>query len=319
MPVRPLRGLGMTVRRPLRGLGMTKMENFVSAVPTHPNATQDGNVVAPDVLGYMDYRKYLKDRLEHLQSTDKKFSQRWVAKRAGFKSPQLLSMIVQGHRNLTRDKAVDLARALKLSDRESEYFGLIVELQDCSSQAEQKALIERIQVSFRHGQFVLISDDGVEIFRDWYYPAIREIVTLKDAQPTPGWIAERLGIPPEAAAVALETLISKGFLRWRGEQLERSEPSVGTRNKVYPMLLGAYHMKMLERAFGAIALGRDQRHFESMTFAIPKRLMPEIKDRIVKFFCEMDMLVEGEMTGREEVCHMRLELFPLTRQISDAK
>ena len=54
--------------------------------------------VLPNIFDYMDYRLFLKDQLEYLQSRDRKFSQRWVAKRAGFKAPQLLSMIVQGHR-----------------------------------------------------------------------------------------------------------------------------------------------------------------------------------------------------------------------------
>src|SRR3954463_6813483 len=121
---------------------------------------------APDILDYMDYRLFLKERLEHLQGVDRKFSQRWVAKRAGFKSPQLLSMIMQGHRNLTKDKAVDLGKALKMSDRETEYFHLLIDLAECTNHGAQKTLLERLQASFKDGLFASIPDDGIEIFRD---------------------------------------------------------------------------------------------------------------------------------------------------------
>jgi uncharacterized protein (TIGR02147 family) len=222
-------------------------------------------------------------------------------------------LTVQGQRNLTRDKAPDLARALKLDDRESEYFQLLVELTETTGHAAQRALLQKIESTFKDGLFSSIPDDGIEIFRDWYYPAIREIVTLTDAQPTSAWIAARLGIEVEQVEEALDVLVARGYLKDEGGQLVRAEPSVRTsRNKVYPMMLGAYHMKMLEQAFAALSLTRDRRHFEGLTFALPRRLMPQIKEMIQRFFREVDMLVEAQ-EGREEVCHLRVELFPLTR------
>lgn len=267
-----------------------------------------------DILDYMDYRAFVRERLAHLGTVDKKYSQRWVAKRAGFKSPQLLSMILQGQRNLARDKAPDLAKALKLDERESGYFQLLVELSECTTQDAQKSLMQKLQAHFKDGLFSAIEGDGVEIFREWWYPATREIVTLKDAEPTPGWIANRLGISEEQAKAALETLLARGFLKEEGGRLVRSEPSVRTaRNKIYPMFLAAYHMKVLEQAFAAVRLGRDRRHFEGLTFAIPRALMPQIKEMIQRFFREVDMLVESQPAAREEVVHLHVELFPLTR------
>ena len=253
--------------------------------------------------------------MAHLAAVDRKFSQRWVARRAGFKSPQLLSMILAGQRNLTREKALDVAKALKLSRLETEYFELLVDLASAEGHAAQTALLRRLQTSFRDGLFAAIPDDGVEIFRDWYYPAVREIVTLQGAEPTPAWIAGRLGIGEAEAAEALATLIAKGFLKDAGDgRLTRATPSVRTaRNKIYPMLLGSWHLKMLEQAFGALRLPRDRRHFEGLTFAIPRRQFPQLKEMVQRFFREVDALVEEGQDGREEVCHLHVELFPLTR------
>jgi len=267
----------------------------------------------PAILDYVDYRLFLKDRLEHLALLDRKYSQRWVARRAGFKSPQLLSMIIQGHRNLTREKAVDLARALKLDEREAEYFLLILELAECTSREARAALLEKIQTVFRDGLFAAIPDDGIEIFRDWYYPAVREIVATEGARPDPSWIAARLGIADAEAAAAIETLVAKGYLKREDDgRLVRAQPSVRTaRNKIYPIMLASYHVKVLNRAVAGIGLPRDRRHFEGLTFAIPRRLMPQVKDAIGRFFREVDAMVEGQ-SGREEVCQLHVELFPLT-------
>lgn len=270
---------------------------------------------APDILAYLDYRLFLRDRLDYLHSVDKKFSGRWVAKRAGFKAPQLLPMIVAGQRNLTREKADDLAIALKLDARESEYFGVLIELAEAASHNVQAALLAKIQAKFKEGLFAAIPDEGIEIFRRWYIPAIREIILLKDAKPTPEWIAERLGIKQAEAAEGLDLLLTLGFLKRDGDLVTRAEPSVRTsRQKVYPSVLGQYHMQVLEKAFQSVLLGRDRRHFESLAFSIPKRLMPQLKESIQRFFREVDMLVEAEPESeREEVCLMQVGLFPLTR------
>lgn len=267
-----------------------------------------------EILEYLDYRNFLRDRLEQMHARDRKYSQRWVAMRAGFKSPQLLSMIVTGQRNLTKDKAIDLAKALKLEPRESEYFQLIVELASCEGRAAQQALLQKIQTSFHDGLFKAIDDSAVEIFRDWYYPAIREIVTLTACDGSAAWIAGHLGIATADAARAIDTLVAIGYLKRAGDgKLVRSEPSVRTaRNKVYPMLLGAWHMKMLEQAFRAIRLGRDKRHLEGLTFAVPLALVPAIKERIQRFFRETDAFVEGETAGRDHIYHLHIAMFPLT-------
>jgi uncharacterized protein (TIGR02147 family) len=283
-------------------------------------APEPASVTPPEILGYLDYRVWLRDHLEYLTQVDRKYSQRWVARRAGFKSPQLLSMIVTGQRNLTREKAIALARALKLSERESEYLGLIVDLAECAGEEARATLLARLKASFRDGAFAAISDEGIEIARDWYYPAIREAVTLAGAEADPCWVAGRLGIDPADAARALEVLERRGFLgRDARGRFCRTDPSVRTaRHKVYPTLLGLYHLKVLERAFPAVRLPRDRRHFEALTVAVPRQLVPELKERIMRFFREIDALVEAETAPREEVMQLHLGMFPLTRWPLDA-
>lgn len=283
-------------------------------VETRKSTQPAAQAAPPSVYDYLDYRLFLKDRLAFLQDANKKHSQRWVAKRAGFKSPQLLSMILSGQRNLGRDKAGDLAKALKLDDAETAYFLVAVELAAADRREAQEELLAKIKIYNQSGVFAPISDEGIEIFREWYFPAVREAVALEGSKGTGEWIAERLGLTVDAVDEALDVLLDKGFLTQSGDRLERSAPSVRTdRKKTYPLILAAYHMKVMERAYPALTLPRDRRHFEGLTFAVPRSKLPALKEMIQRFFREVDTLVEAE-TKREEIYHLHCELFPMTKE-----
>ncbi len=72
----------------------------------------------PIILNYLDYRVYIRDKIAFLQSQNRKYSQRWIAQKAGFKSPQLISMILSGQRSLSENNAQLLAYALGLTAEE---------------------------------------------------------------------------------------------------------------------------------------------------------------------------------------------------------
>jgi uncharacterized protein (TIGR02147 family) len=70
-------------------------------------------------------------------------------------------------------------------------------------------------------------------------------------------------------------------------------------------------MQMLEKAFRAASVPLDRRYFESLTFAIPVRLLPHLVDSVKRFCREIDTLVESH-DQRNEVYQMNIQLFPLT-------
>ncbi|MGE0172911.1 MAG: TIGR02147 family protein [Oligoflexales bacterium] len=276
------------------------------------NGDQDNSAVQePKILDYLDYRPYIRDKLAHMQAKDAKYSQRWLAKRANFQSPHLLSMIIAGKRSLSKDKVEQLAKALKLNHWETEYFGIIVDLSHSDDAEVRKNLLNRIRISFQTGLFSSLDDDGLEIFREWYIPAIRELVSLKDFQLSPAWIAEMLGIEAAEAEDALKLLIDKGFVEMTDSTLKRSEPSIHNHKKYYPMIINKYHMQMVEKSFKAMPLSVEKRYAECLTFAMPRRLMPHLREAIRRFFREIDTLVESH-DGREEVYQLNVQLFPLT-------
>ena len=89
---------------------------------SNSNSNSNSKKEQPDVLDYHDYRKFLQDKIECVLAHFPKLSQRGIALKAGFKSPHLLGMILNGHRKLSEENLVGLAVPLKLTLRELDYL-----------------------------------------------------------------------------------------------------------------------------------------------------------------------------------------------------
>jgi uncharacterized protein (TIGR02147 family) len=274
--------------------------------PQHPSDD-------PELLDYIDYRQYLRDKVKAIHAKNPKHSQRWLAKRAGFQSPHLLSMIISGTRTLTPKNAASLAEALKLPDREKDYFQTIVTLAHADSEEARKEVLRGIDICFKNGLFSDIPVAALDIFLEWYYGALSQIVILKDFKTDPAWSAEKLGISVEQAQEGIEFLLKAGFLEKQDGRLVRATPSAGNKYKTYPIQLTRYNLQMLEHAFRAFSFAREKRYFEGLTFGMSLHLMPELVHKIQRFFKELDMYVESNTDPKDEVFHVSLQLFPLTK------
>lgn len=94
------------------------------------------------VLNYKDYRKFLEDAYSSERTSSKLFiSKKIFSKKIGL-SDTNFRMILSGQRNLTLDKASLVARALKLSQYDSEYFLTLV-YKNSLKKNETKKIIEK--------------------------------------------------------------------------------------------------------------------------------------------------------------------------------
>ena len=264
----------------------------------------------PDVFDFLNYREFIIQRMAAMQANNPRLSQNSIARRAGFKSTQLLSMILHGKRGLSKDKILSLAVALKLDDRSPEYFGIIVAIGEAESHSEQVELLSKIRTSFQNGLFGPISDCRSEFLRHWYLPAIRELVSVQNFSENPEWISSMLGISAQEASDSILLLVENNFLKRTESGLERSEPSIHNFGKLSQISVTQYNMQMLEKSFQAVPKSKEERYLESLTFSMPKHLMPQLRESIKRFVREIDELVESHEV-RDEVWQMNIQLFTL--------
>jgi len=76
----------------------------------------------PDVLGYLDYRTYLKDWYEARKRSEPGFSYRTLAKLVGYRSHAFFSLVLQRRSNISMDVAMGFADCIGLAGQSREYF-----------------------------------------------------------------------------------------------------------------------------------------------------------------------------------------------------
>lgn len=269
----------------------------------------------PDIFAYLDYRAYLRDHYDAGKKHVAAFSYRYLARRAGFASPNFIKLVMEGERNLGGDSPERVARAFALGRDESEFFYKLVALDQAADTGERNAAYGAIAASRRFRNARRIEHDAFEYLSHWYYPAIRELAARADFVDDPEWIARRLRpkIRTRDVARALEALFRLGLLARQADgTISRGDPSVTTGHEVAVLAARNYHYQMLDRARASIeAFGRDQRDVSALTVCVPLELVDDLKARIRRFREELLELCDSSEDPRI-VYQLTMQLFPLS-------
>jgi uncharacterized protein (TIGR02147 family) len=174
----------------------------------------------PDIFTYTDYRSFLRDYYLAAKAHHPRFSHRYFARRAGFTSPNFLKMVMDGDRNLGKERVDAVADALGLDVEERHFLAHLVAFNQPDTHAERNRYFDRIAATRRFRDARQLDGTYFEYLSHWYYPAIREMVGRADFREDPVWVAGQLlpAVKPAQAAAALEALLRLGLLqrdRWQ--------------------------------------------------------------------------------------------------------
>jgi uncharacterized protein (TIGR02147 family) len=145
-----------------------------------------------NVFEYDDYRAFLKDKFAERKRLGKFFSHRYFAKKAGFKTPSLLQMVVRGKRNLTLESIKKFIKGFELSSREAKYFEMMVLFNQTPALAEKRQYYEQMLNIKKMAIGKKLARGQYEYYSHWYLPVIREMASLPGFRPDPAWIQQRL-------------------------------------------------------------------------------------------------------------------------------
>lgn len=114
-----------------------------------------------DVYLYEDYRRFLKDRFEELQSRDATFSQRGLSRKAGIANPGFFNEVIKGRRRLSPAATEKMAKGLALAPSEAKYLALLVEYNETRDARAKQSLCQQM-IFRRNRKFVerLASQSG---------------------------------------------------------------------------------------------------------------------------------------------------------------
>lgn len=270
----------------------------------------------PDIYTYDDYRRYIQDWVT-AKSAAGVFSLRWFSRRAGFHSHNLLQLVVNGKRNLTRESGRKFSIGLGHTDREAEYFADLIGMNQAKTHEERVYYYERLVRHPERRKVRPMEQAQLAFFQNWLAPVVYEMIRFPDFKPDAEWVAAQIEPEPAPAEIRkiLDDLPRSGLVEItpEGKWLQR-EPQIHSGDDVRSVHLRSYHEQALTKANDAlVSVPAAQRHFHVLTTAVANELLPVLVELTQKYEAEVWRIVETSPLPKDQVVQVGLHIFPSVR------
>lgn len=247
-----------------------------------------------------DFKEYLQVELDRRKETNPLFSLRAFARNLGI-SPAQLSQIISGKRPLTITTAKTIAKALKLSPIESDFFW----------EAVNPDFVDKKKTRLSDEKRKRLKEDEFRLICDWEHFAILSLSEIEDNSSDARWIARRLNIPLNSAADARDRLHRLGLIEVKNSQFKQVSAPLTTTNDIKSESIQRSHYQNLTLAQEKLeSVEVSKREYTTVTMATTPKKLKEAKTLIREFKRKLtEFLEDGDKT---DVYTLAIQLFPLT-------
>jgi uncharacterized protein (TIGR02147 family) len=266
---------------------------------------------------YTDYRKFLRDYYDLKKGEKKGFSLKVLADRAGFKARDYVLRVMNGSRNLSQSGAFMLSSALRLSEKEMDYFTNLVSFNQANMPRENDFFLRKMAEVGKYNRPQKLRQEQVSYLSEWYYIALRSLLPVIDFKDDYAEIAKFLDPPltPAQARKAVELLIQLGLLtreKTGRYSVPVSQLTVG--DEVMSVALARFHKQSLDLAKRAIDFYPSQgREISGVTMSLSSAGFDKIKSEIQAFRRKV-MTVAEQDTKEEGAFQLNFQFFPLSKR-----
>lgn len=253
-----------------------------------------------DIFRYENYRDYLGDYyLEQKKKYPDKFSHRYFAKQAGFKTSNFLQLLIKGKRNLGLDSLKKIADFLNLRGRRLDYFETLVQFNQSENNIEKSRYFEKL-VSFREYQDVrLVTESETVYFSKWFYPVVREMLKLRDFNGDPAWVSRHIHprISEEEAKEALTILQTLQLIEKTSDNqwIQKDAQLTTTKQRVRHEVI-SFHKKMIQFGYESLNRPGTERDVSGITMSLSPAKFELIRQRIEEFRDDVQQIITKPLT-----------------------
>lgn len=273
------------------------------------------------IYNYSDYRQYIKDYYETHKAISPSFSFRYLSQKAGINSSAFFKFIIEGKRNLTKKTILKTCSALKLKDKDAEYFENLVFFNQARTIKEKNHYFDKLIEKQRARNVKILGKDQYDYFSAWYHCIIRELVTMYDFKENYGILGRMLNPPitEKQARDSVKLLLKLGFLKKVNDQYEQTEPLVSTGPGIRAHQIVQHQIEMLRRAIDSYDnCIPENRLGSSTTFSISRQTFKTFVKRIRELRAQLMEMARND-NNPELVYQLNINLFSLSKEIAERR
>jgi uncharacterized protein (TIGR02147 family) len=267
----------------------------------------------PSVFDFIDYRRYLEEYFTARRMMDARFSLRVFASRAGLplSNSSLFSKIIAGKRNLTLDLQYKIAKALKLSATESEFFGALVRFNQSKS-GETKEQLYKELAKYRKSKARILSKEAYAYYAHWRNSIIRAYIGINQNEKNPAAIGKSVfpALPVKEVETSLQLLLQLGLIVKTANGYALSEAHIATERENKDFVGKLRIEEMLKLAHDVFPhVPAEHREYSAMTVFISQQGYKAIQEKIRRFREEVKAIVADDQ-AEDRIYTMGLQFFP---------
>ena len=271
-----------------------------------------------EIYDYSDYRLYIKDYYERNKAVNPAFSYRYLAQKADINSSAFFKFVIEGKRNLTKQTILKTCIALKLVDREAEYFENLVFFNQAKTLKEKNHFFDKLITLQKAKSVKIVPEDMYDYFAEWHHCVVRELVVVTafagDYEKLAKLVRPRITTKQARESVAL--LVTLGFLKQNDDGTYiQTEPVISTGYNIKSHRIIQFQVQMLQRAIESFELAKsEERLTSSTTFGISEKMYREFIKKVREL---RTLLMEMARTDEnpEAVYQLNINLFPLSERV----
>lgn len=147
---------------------------------TQPPEGSGSDEPMQSVYLFEDYRILLLQRFHWMQSQDPSFSQRKLARVAGFANPGFFNEVIRGRRKLSPRAIERMARGLALDSNEAEFLRHLVASIDGKTPGAREGARKRMADRRERFYFQRLRESQLKYYQDFNYPLVRACIEACD-------------------------------------------------------------------------------------------------------------------------------------------
>jgi len=266
-------------------------------------------------MGQANYRDILKIELADRIAANSSYSLRAMARQVKV-SPSMLSALLSGKKNISPERAYEIAKALKFEKKKRDYFVTLVQLESAKSEDLKASLAEKVLLLTPQNKARNLDLDLFRMIADWYHLPILELTHSKNFVLTAASVASAFGITNAQAELAMDRLLRLELLEKDEEgRLKKTDNLVLTSSPLPNQALRKFHEQMLKKASESLTTQTPSEKFVgSETFAFDEKQLNKANDLIEECFSKIIQLA-GSSKNKKQVYHLGIQMFRLNKEL----